>query len=85
MGLRQTHGYACPQCHQDRHIWIRCDPAWSKLIADDDDCTYWEEGDDGHDWDDSSRAECEQCGWSGIIADAEIASDKGLVAEGANS
>jgi len=73
MGLKESFGYACPECGQDEIIHIECYPAWTSVCAIDDDDYDFDDNNAGHDWGLESRSECPACYWHGVVDDLETA------------
>lgn len=64
--LGNQHGFQCPKCKSGECLAIEV-LRWAGLVPDG---TDYEGGDT--EWDDPSRAQCNCCGWEGIVKDLLI-------------
>ncbi len=69
--VREAWEMACPQCKRDSRLLVQT-LQWARLVPDGTDSDFVPDGYGDTDWNAASACECEACGWSGTVAQAEL-------------
>lgn len=64
MSVKETWGMACPSCKRDDKLMVVV-KMWADILPDSTDAYGDQE------WDGDSECQCENCGWHGVVHEAE--------------